>query len=57
MDVVIIEDEPLVAKDLEKQIQRIEPKANILALITSVQAARNWFSEHNPPDLVFSDLR
>jgi DNA-binding LytR/AlgR family response regulator len=57
MNVLIIEDEPLVAKDLEKSIFTLEPAANILGTISSVEAAKKWFSTNALPDLVFSDIQ
>jgi DNA-binding LytR/AlgR family response regulator len=57
MKILIIEDEPFVAKSLEKQIRMIEPKADILGILTSVEGAIKWFSDHNVPDLIFSDIQ
>jgi two-component system, LytTR family, response regulator len=57
MNILIIEDEPLVAKDLQNQVQKLEPHANIVGTISSVQMAREWFSENPPPDLVLSDIQ
>lgn len=57
MKVLIIEDEPFVAKDLEKQIMRLEPKAEIQQILSSVESAKKWFADHEPPDLIFSDIQ
>jgi two-component system, LytTR family, response regulator len=57
MNILIIEDEPLVAKDLENLLKRIEPDAKILDVLTSVEASRKWFSSHTVPDLVLSDIQ
>ena len=57
MKILIIEDEPLVAKDLQNLITRLEPEAKILKTISSVDAAKLWFSENTMPDLVLSDIQ
>lgn len=57
MKILIIEDEPLVAKNLEKMVQELEPKATIVAIIGSVKDTLNWFKLHPTPDVVLSDIQ
>jgi DNA-binding LytR/AlgR family response regulator len=57
MKVLIIEDEHLVAKDLENILKRIEPGAQILPVISSVEAAKRWFASNTLPDLILSDIQ
>ena len=57
MNILIIEDEPLVAQDLKNLITMAEPEAKILDTITSVEAARGWFDGNNLPDLILSDIQ
>lgn len=57
MKVLIIEDEPFVAKDLQNLLLQLEPGVTILGIISSVSKARQWFSENQSPDLVFSDVQ
>ncbi|MFZ5971700.1 MAG: LytR/AlgR family response regulator transcription factor [Bacteroidota bacterium] len=57
MRLVIIEDEPLVAKDLQNRITRIAPDAQVVATISSVAQARQWFQTNPPPDLILSDIQ
>lgn len=57
MKILIIEDEPLVAKNLEKLVQELEPSATILAIIGSVKETLTWFKIHQAPDLVLSDIQ
>ena len=57
MKVLIIEDEPYVARDLEKLILQVMPEAEVLGVISSVEGARKWFSENIPPELIFSDVQ
>lgn len=57
MNILIIEDEPFVAKDLENLVRRIEPGVNIIAVISSVSAAKKWLNQNALPDLIFSDIQ
>lgn len=57
MKILIIEDEPLVAKDLEKLIHRLVDNPTIVGVIASVSGAKKWFAENAPPDLILSDIQ
>ena len=57
MQIVIIEDEPLIAKGLENLVLRLEPGAVIVGVLASVSGAKDWFGEHSPPDLILSDIQ
>ncbi len=57
MNILIIEDEPLVAKDLQNLLSTLAPDSNTLAVISSVERAHKWFKENSMPDLVISDIQ
>lgn len=57
MNIVIIEDERLTAEDLADMIVQLAPDANLVASLSSVQAAVRYFSESPQPDLIFSDIQ
>jgi two-component system, LytTR family, response regulator len=57
MNILIIEDEPLVARDLENLLKRIEPAAVVMNILSSVEAAKKWFAQHPRPDLILSDIQ
>jgi two-component system, LytTR family, response regulator len=57
MNVVIIEDETLIAKDLVKLLYGIDPQIKVLALLESVEAARAYFASKPAVDLIFSDIQ
>jgi two-component system, LytTR family, response regulator len=57
MKVLIIEDEPLVARDIQNLILKLEPEVEVVGVLASVEEARKWFLQHIPPDLVFSDIQ
>lgn len=57
MNMVIIEDEPLMARDLAACIQAVDPSARVTAILSSVREAIAFFREQPPPDLIFSDIQ
>jgi two-component system, LytTR family, response regulator len=57
MKILIIEDEPLVAKILENLVREIEPNCLIMSKLESVSSSRKWFSENTEPDLILSDIQ
>lgn len=57
MNIVIIEDEPLTARDLDACIRAAEPAAEIVAVLGSVAEATEFFRENVLPDLIFSDIQ
>jgi len=57
MNILIIEDETWAAKDLQNMLLKAEPAANILGIVTSVQASIKWLASHPAPDLILSDIQ
>lgn len=57
MKILLIEDEPLVAKNLEKLVKQLEPNAVLLATIGSVKESLDWFKANAEPDLILSDIQ
>jgi DNA-binding LytR/AlgR family response regulator len=57
MNVVIIEDETLIAKDLKKQLSLIDPAMKVVAMLESVKAAKEYFITKPSVDLIFSDIQ
>jgi DNA-binding LytR/AlgR family response regulator len=57
MKLLIIEDEPLVAKDLLKTVGKVAPDAEVIGTLASVSEARHWFDRNPAPDLVLSDIQ
>jgi two-component system response regulator LytT len=57
MKIVIIEDEKLVAKDLARTIMGLDPSAEIVATIPSVEDGILFFSQSQDIDLIFSDIQ
>lgn len=57
MKIVIIEDEPKTAKNLEKILNSIDSKFKIVEIIDSVEMGLEYFDESGFPDLIFSDIQ
>jgi two-component system response regulator LytT len=57
MKIVIIEDEPLTARDLAACIVSAEPSAEIVACLASVKEATAYFKGNEAPDVIFSDIQ
>lgn len=56
MRILIIEDEKLATEKLILHLKKIEPQAQILATIDSIDIAINWLNTHAHPDLIISDI-
>jgi two-component system LytT family response regulator len=57
MNILIIEDEPLVAVSLAKIVRELEPAATIEGPLSSVSESKNWLDNHTQPDLILSDIQ
>lgn len=58
MNVVILEDEKLTARRLEKLLADYDPAIRVLAILPSVAKGVAWFADsaHPQPDLLFLDI-
>ena len=57
MKAVIIEDETLIAKELQYKISSVADDVQILEVLPSLKTARKWFMQHAEPDLLFMDIQ
>lgn len=56
MNILILEDEEVAARNLVRMLQKVAPQATILACLTSIEKARSWLAKHPVPDLIFLDI-
>ena len=56
MTILLIEDEPLIGKQLLKIVRYLEPGATIDGPLTNVQSVVDYLS-HRTPDLVIADIQ
>ncbi|MEP4496293.1 MAG: LytTR family DNA-binding domain-containing protein [Ekhidna sp.] len=57
MRVVIIEDEPLMAQELENEILKVDDSIEILGKFESVKDSLTYLTKNELPDLFFSDIQ
>lgn len=58
MTILLIEDEPLIARQLQKLVSRLEPGATLHGPLASVQSICQYFSlAQTAPDLVIADIQ
>ena len=56
MKVLIIEDEVLAAKALKKVLKEVDPEAEVMAIIETIEETVEWIGKHPMPDLMFMDI-
>jgi two-component system response regulator LytT len=56
-NVLIIEDEHIAARRLEKMLHSLRSDYTILATADSVQSAVDWLKSNSAPDLIFMDIQ
>jgi len=57
MKILVIEDEPLVAESLMKQVRQVETGAELSGPLPTVKASLKWLAENPQPDLILSDIQ
>lgn len=57
MNIVIIEDEAVVAEDLEMNIRKLIDEPINIAQLRSVKEGISYFKKNDAPDLIFSDIQ
>lgn len=55
MTTIIIEDEKPAARLLQRKLEKINVRAEVM--LHSVEEALNWFSQNEHPDLIFLDIQ
>lgn len=56
MNVLLIEDEELSARQLTQYLAIHEPAATVVGTLKSIERALSWFAQNPMPDLIFSDI-
>lgn len=57
MKAIIIEDELLIAKELQYKISQVAADVEILAHLSSLKTAKKWLLNNAEPDLIFMDIQ
>jgi two-component system, LytTR family, response regulator LytT len=56
MKVLIIEDEELAVKKLQKTLLSVEPSVEIVGMADSIKNSVEWLQENDAPDLILMDI-
>ena len=54
---IIIEDEPLIARQLHSKINAIADDIQVLDILPSLKTARKWLLNNAEPDVMFLDIQ
>lgn len=57
MKAVIIEDENLIAKELQNKIANAAADVQVVEVLPSLKTAKKWFMQNAEPDLLFMDIQ
>lgn len=57
MNVIIIEDEPLMASELEKEVKKVDRTIQVQGKFGSIKETVNHLTRYGLPDLFFSDVQ
>lgn len=57
MKVLIIEDEAPAYRHICSLLEKNHPNMEIIDVLDSISDSINWLKNHNPPDLIFSDIK
>ena len=56
MKILIVEDEELAVKKLQKTLHSVEPDANVVGITDSIKSTVEWLQENEKPDLILMDI-
>ncbi|MBK8517223.1 MAG: response regulator transcription factor [Saprospiraceae bacterium] len=54
---VIIEDESLIAKELQYKLSELAKDIEVIQILPSLKKSINWFDENPEPDIIFADIQ
>jgi DNA-binding LytR/AlgR family response regulator len=57
MNALIIEDEDLIAAELQSKIKSVAGDVKIIDVLPSLKTAKKWFMQNPEPDLIFMDIQ
>ncbi|MBL7744970.1 MAG: response regulator transcription factor [Chitinophagaceae bacterium] len=56
MKILIVEDEELAVKKLQKTLTAVEPDAEVVGVTDSILSTVNWLEDNPAPDLILMDI-
>ncbi len=56
MKAIILEDEKIAAKSLQRQLAEVAPEVEVVQVLQTIEEAAEWFASHEEPDIAFMDI-
>jgi two-component SAPR family response regulator len=56
MDILIVEDEELAVKKLQKTLSAVDDEANVVAITGSISGTVDWLKKNEAPDVILMDI-
>src|SRR5690349_24886247 len=56
MNILIVEDEELAVKKLQKTLASVDPSANVVGVTDSIQGTVDWLQNNTTADLILMDI-
>src|SRR5215213_6007797 len=56
MKILIVEDEDLAVRKLQKTLTDVDPEAEVVGVSESIEATVEWLQTHPAPDLILMDI-
>ena len=56
MNILIVEDEELAVKKLQKTLASVESEANVVGVTESIESTVDWLNNNPTPDLILMDI-
>jgi len=56
MKILIVEDEELAVKKIQKTLSEVDGDAEVIGVTDSIQSTVNWLEQNNAPDLILMDI-
>lgn len=56
MNILIVEDEELAVKKLQKTLANVDPSANVVGVTDSIKGTVDWLQNNNSADLILMDI-
>src|SRR2546423_13280787 len=56
MKILIVEDEDLAVKKLQKTLTEVDPQANVVGITESLETTVDWLKKNPSPDLILMDI-
>lgn len=56
MNILIVEDEDLAVKKLQKTLAAVQPDAKVIGVTDSIEATVEWLADNERPDLILMDI-